>query len=94
MTRSKMEEIEDYLQFFETKSGNPVFQSMFDETKMANMDAYGTILSYTGFLEAFDAAPYTRDEWLEVADLWLENDCAGKPLKIIALFLKRPETFN
>jgi len=84
---SLLTEMEDYLQFYPTKSGNPVFFNMFDETKFANMDSYGTCLSYTGFLEAFDNSPYTQEEWLAASKEWLDNECAGKPLKLIALYL-------
>ena len=87
MTNSLLKEIEDYLQFYPTKTRRPVFFNMFDENRSAHTDSYGTCLSYTGFLEAFDNSPYTQDQWLAASKEWLENECVGKPLKLIALYL-------
>lgn len=68
-------EIEEYLQNFKTKSGLPIFCWMFDETSQRHPDSYGTCLNYTEFLEAYDAATFTKDEWLDSAKYWLDIEC-------------------
>lgn len=82
-------EIEDYLQDFDDASGRPVFCSMFDEKKSCHTDSYGTCLNYTEFLHALDVSPFSVEQWMDSCKYWIENDSCGKPLKLIALYLRR-----
>ena len=80
-------EIEEYLEDFKSKSGRPVFCSAFDEFKAKHVDSYMTCLNITEYLEAYDASPFTKEQWLDSAEYWLGTS-SGMPLKIIATFLK------
>ena len=83
--------IEDYLQFFESSTGRPVFCSGFDDKKLAHPDSYLTCLNYREFLEAWDNAVekklWTMSEWLDTCQYW-QSTSSGRPLQIIAIFLK------
>jgi nucleoside 2-deoxyribosyltransferase len=81
-------EIVDYLNAFKSTTKKPVFCWMNDEMSSRHPDSYGTCLNYTEFFEAFDASVFTKEQWLDSAQYWVENDSVGKPLKLIGLYLQ------
>jgi hypothetical protein len=75
-------EIEDYL------TENMVFLNGFrDEDESASLGAYGTVISLTNLMKAFDASPFTKEEWLKGVDYWEGQAYLAPTFSLLALWV-------
>jgi hypothetical protein len=75
-------EIEDYL------TDKMVFLNGFrDEDTSASLGAYGTVISPVNLIKAFDASPYTKEEWLKAVDYWEGQAYLAPTFKLLSLWV-------
>jgi hypothetical protein len=75
-------EIEDYL------TENMVFLNGFrEEETTASLGAYGTVISHTNLVKAFDASTFTKEDWLKGVDAWEGNAYLAPTFSLLALWV-------
>lgn len=77
-------EIEEYL------TENMVFLNGFrDDDTTASLGAYGTVISYTNLVKAFEASTFTKEEWLKGVDDWEGHAYLAPTFSLLALWVLR-----
>lgn len=76
-------EVEDYLD-----SKNVFLNGFKDGEVTASLGAYGTVISYTNLIKAFDEATFTKDEWLKSIDAWRGNAYLAPTFELLARFVE------
>ena len=76
-------EVEDYLDTYK------VFLNGFREEEVtASLGAYGTVISHTNLIKAFDEATFTKDEWMKCIDAWHGNAYLAPTFELLARFVE------
>jgi hypothetical protein len=76
-------EVEDYL------DSHNVFLNGFREGEVtASLGAYGTVISHTNLIKAFDAATFTKEQWLKCIEHWRYNAYLAPTFELLARFME------
>lgn len=74
--------VEDYLDSY-----NVFLNGFREEEVTASLGAYGTVISHANLIKAFDAATFTKDEWLKCIDDWHGHAYLAPTFELLARFV-------